>query len=608
MKILDKYLLKTFLITFTTVFVILFFIFILQTVWLFISELAGKDLDFFMVMKFLVFSMPRIVPLVLPLSVLLASIMTFGSLSENYEFAAMKSSGISLQRAMRSLTVFIFILSIVAFIFANNVIPYAEYKFINFRRNIAQVKPAMAIAEGQFSEIGNYTIKVAKKSGENGNLLTDVIIHIKSNNGEGNKTIIRAKRGELVSSENSNTLQLLLFDGYYYEDIFPKKYEERQRLPFAKATFKRDVINIDLSKLNTDSDSGEITNTNTMLNISELNYTIDSLSLNYKKDIKSYAENIYQRINTNSFVSYQKNNTNTLKNIENHINSLSFEQKLQTYNLAKNNVEGTVFSIDSSKFEMDEKQKNINSHWIALYDKFVIAFACLLMFFIGAPLGAIIRKGGLGLPIVFAVGIFIIFHFINTFGKKVAQENGITPFMGTWMSSMVLSPLAIILTYRATNDIGGMFNFDGVFMPIKKLFARKKLKDEVDEEEEEVIQSESVFDTNQTASTETIQPLLASYNTTSKIALLLNLLAIISFFIAKNNTSKIVLILLFVALVFALIRYVYISQKKINKIFVHHSRHIEPGIEVAVVVALPFYFLIYLYNNNQLKELLSAKK
>lgn len=569
--------------------------------------MAGKDLDFFMVVKFLVFSMPRIVPLVLPLSVLLASIMTFGSLSENYEFAAMKSSGISLQRAMRSLTVFIFILSIVAFIFANNVIPYAEYKFINFRRNIAQVKPAMAIAEGQFSEIGNYTIKVAKKSGENGNLLSDIIIHIKSSTGEGNKTIIRAKSGELVSSENSNTLKLLLFDGNYYEDIYPKKYEERQRMPFAKATFKRDVINIDLSKLSTNTDTGEITNTNTMLNISELKYTIDSLNTNFKKDIKSYAENIYQRINTNSFVLNPKQ-LNNFSNIENQLNSLPLEQKIQTYNIAKNAAEGTIFSIDSSKFEMDEKQKNINSHWIALYDKFVIAFACLLMFFIGAPLGAIIRKGGLGLPIVFAVGIFIIFHFINTFGKKVAQENGITPFMGTWMSSIVLSPLAIILTYRATNDIGGMFNFDGIFMPIKKLFARKKLKDEVDEEDEDVIQSETVFDTNQIASTETIQPLLVSYNKTSKIALLLNVLGIVSFFIAKNNTSKIVLILLFVALVIALIRYVYISQKEINKIFALHSRHIEPGIEVAVVVALPFYFLIYLYNNNQLKELLSTKR
>ena len=181
MKILDKYLLKTFLTTFATVFVILFFIFILQTVWLFISELAGKDLDLIMIFKFLAFSMPRIVPLVLPLSVLLASIMTFGDLSENYELAAMKSAGVSLKRALNSLTVFILLLSIVAFFFANNVIPFAEYKFINFRKNIAQAKPALAIAEGQFSDVGLYNIKVNKKSGENGNILTGITIHKKSN-------------------------------------------------------------------------------------------------------------------------------------------------------------------------------------------------------------------------------------------------------------------------------------------------------------------------------------------------------------------------------------------------------------------------------------------
>ena len=166
MKIIDKYIFKTFAITFTTVFVILFFIFILQTVWLFIYDLAGRDLDLMLVVKFLLYGMPRIIPLVIPLSVLLASIMSFGSLSENYEFAAMKSAGISLQRAMRGLTIFIVILSITSFFFANNVIPYAEYKFINFRKNIAQRKPAMAIAEGQFSQIGLYSIKVDKKTGE----------------------------------------------------------------------------------------------------------------------------------------------------------------------------------------------------------------------------------------------------------------------------------------------------------------------------------------------------------------------------------------------------------------------------------------------------------
>lgn len=238
MKILDKYLLKTFLITFTTVFVILFFIFILQTVWLFIAELAGKDLDFVLILKFLMFSMPRIIPLVLPLSILLASIMTFGNLAENYEFAAMKSSGISLQRAMRTLTVSILLLSIFAFFFANNVIPYAEFKFINFRKNIAQVKPALAIAEGQFSDVGLYNIKVNKKSGKNGNFLTGITIHKKSNVGDGSKIVIKAVNGELVSSEKSSILQLILNNGNYYEDIIPKKYEDRQKMPFAKSAFK----------------------------------------------------------------------------------------------------------------------------------------------------------------------------------------------------------------------------------------------------------------------------------------------------------------------------------------------------------------------------------
>ena len=472
MKILDKYLLTTFLTTFTTVFVILFFIFILQTVWLFISELAGKDLDFMLVIKFLIFSMPRIVPLVLPLSILLASIMTFGDLAENYEFAAMKSAGISLKRAMRSLTVFIVLLSFVAFLFANNVIPYAEYKFINFRRNIAQVKPAMAIAEGQFSEVGNYNIKVQKKSGDNGNLLSQITIHKKSQLGSGSNTVIKAKKGELISNEDSNVLKLVLHDGNYYEDIIPKRFEERKNLPFAKSEFQRYIINIDLSKLNSASaDDEQITNSNTMLTVGELNYTLDSLNKNYNKDMLSYADNSYQRTGITSNqpkpIVVKKTTTKPKKLLQNYSNS----QKTQLLKVASSTIDAIAFSVDSSKFELENKQKNINSHWIALYEKFVIAFACLLMFFIGAPLGAIIRKGGLGLPIVFAILIFITFHFINTFGKKVAQENGITPFLGSWMSSLVLSPLAVLLTYRATNDIG-LINMDVILAPFQKLYQK----------------------------------------------------------------------------------------------------------------------------------------
>jgi len=139
--------------------------------------------------------------------------------------------------------------------------------------------------------------------------------------------------------------------------------------------------------------------------------------------------------------------------------------------IASSNIISNNFSIESYKNEIFSKIENINEHWIALYEKFVIAIACLLMFFIGAPLGAIIRKGGLGLPIVFAVMIFIIFHFINTFGKKVAQENQITPFLGCWLSTFVLLPLAVLLTYRATNDIG-LISMDAIITPIQKFFKK----------------------------------------------------------------------------------------------------------------------------------------
>jgi len=470
-KILDKYLLKTFLSTFFTVFIILFFIFILQSVWLFIAELAGKDLDVPMVIKFLLFAMPRIIPLVLPLSVLLASIMTFGNLAENYEFAAMKSAGISLQRAMKSLIIFISLLSILAFLFANNVIPYAEYKFINFRKNIAQLKPALAIAEGQFSDVGLFNIKVNKKSGNNGNTLTGITIHKKSPMGDGSKTVIKAKNGELISSEKSSTLQLILKNGYYYEDIIPKKYEDRSKIPFAKSSFKKYIINIDLSKLNTvDVNDASISNTNTMLNLSELNYTLDSLQKNRNSDILSFSENSNQRIGirTNTKMTLPKKT----KPIPNKLLSLyKDDEKLKLLEFAMSTTESNLLSIDATKTELENKQKNINGHLIAIYDKFVIAFACFLMFFIGAPLGAIIRKGGLGLPIVFAVLIFIAFHFINTFGKRISQEDGLPPFIGAWMSSLILSPLAILLTYRATNDIG-LINLDVILAPFQKIFQK----------------------------------------------------------------------------------------------------------------------------------------
>ena len=602
MKILDKYLLKSFLITFATVFVILFFIFILQVVWLFISELAGKGLDFIMIMKFLLFAMPRLIPLVLPLSVLLASIMTYGSLSENYEFAAIKSSGISFQRMLRSNTIFIIFLSLISFFFANNVIPYAEYKFMNFRRNIAQIKPAMAIAEGQFSEIGNYTIKVKKKSGDKGNYLTGVTIHKKLDFGQGNTTVINAEKGELVSSETSNTLKLILTNGNYYEDIIPNNYTDRIKIPFAKGTFKKDVINIDLSKLNqTNAENFDITDNTWMLNINELRYSLDSLNKNYKKDLESYTDNIYLRtgINNNYFIpqtSIKLSKVNSLDLIKN----TSTIDKQEIYKIAINNMENIGFSISSSQVEMDAKLKNINNHWIAFFDKFKIAFSCILMFFIGAPLGSIIRKGGLGLPIVFAVAIFIGYHFINTFGIKLAEENQIIPFLGVFLSTLILTPLALFLTYRAINDIGGMVSFDGLLDPVKNTLLFKKINALISR------QLTSVVLENQIKPNEIVFPieLIEKYNKTAKINLVLYAISILAFLgllIIKSNLTLVFLCVTIILFLFFVLK----SQKLVTEIELKTNQNIEPGMFISLLIAFPFYILIYFNNKKDISKLKS---
>jgi len=623
-KILDRYLLKSFLITFTTVFVILFFIFVLQVVWLFISELAGKDLDIFMIIKFLLYKMPSIIPLVLPLSVLLASIMTFGSLAENYEFAAMKSSGISLQRAMRSLTYFIILLSIVAFIFANNVIPFAEYKFINFRRNIAQVKPAMAIAEGQFSEVGLYNIKVEKKSGEGGRFLSQVTIHKKSVLGSGSNTVIKAKKGELISNENSNVLKLVLKDGNYYEDIIPKKFEERNKVPFAKSEFKKYIINIDLSKLNNANlDEEQISNTNTMLTVGELKFTIDSLEKNYKKDVISFTENISQRTT----------NTNRITPIAEQQNIFSFNNILQNFSdteksnilkAASSNVESINFSLESSKYEIEDKQKNINQHWIAFYDKFVIAYACMLMFFIGAPLGAIIRKGGLGLPIVFSILIFIIFHFINTFGKKVAGQDEISPFMGCWMSSFVLTPLAILLTKRATDDKGFSINFDWLTAYFSRLFpatitdpltpqiADAALKTSSNSDKTKALINDTPINSALIEKSEfkekqlSTEILAKQYHKFSFIALISYVGLLVLLVLGKTDSVLLLIASLLVAAVFYFM--LFKAQQQLLKMANQTNTTIDLHLFVLLAAGFPFYILFYLYNKLFVNTLILASK
>ena len=476
MKILDRYILTTFIKTFLSVFAILYFIFVLQGVWVFIAELAGKDLDVLTIVKFLFYYSPKMIPMVLPLSVLLASIMTFGDFSENYEFAAMKSAGISLQRAMRSLIIFILLLSGLSFWFVNNVAPKSEFKFVNLRKDILHTKPAMAITAGQFNDLGNINIKVDEKTGDRGQYLKNVTMHIKSNTGFINKTVIKSDSGKLATDDMSSILQLHLYNGNYYEDVTSTSSSNisENKAPFVKTAFEKYTINIDLSQFdNSEEEKSEIANTASMMSVKQLNYTLDSLNNNFKDEKKSNFDNLNLRVTgqLNHKNATKKANDTINKSIVEIIENQSKNKKLQVYRNASSNAESVYFSVYNSETIMFEKQKNINKHWISFYEKFVVAFSCLLMFFIGAPLGAIIRKGGLGLPMVFAVLIFITYHFINTFGRKLAQEDGIAPVLGAWLSTLVLLPLAISFTSKATKD-RGINSFDNIFYSVKELFKK----------------------------------------------------------------------------------------------------------------------------------------
>jgi len=497
LKILDRYILTTFLKTFFSVFTILIFIFILQSVWLFVKELAGKDLDLIIVFKFLVYLLPTLVPLILPLTILLTSIMIFGNFAENYEFAAMKSAGMSLQRAMRGVSIFILLLSITTFFFANNVVPWGEYKSRNLRRQIAVQSPAMAIAEGQFNSISDkITIKVDRKYGDNNNLLENVIVFFTKNNK--NTTVIKAKTGEITSNKKSNTLQLILYDGNYYNDTYNKDPKKRKKRPHVKSYFKKYTKNFDLSKLNKTDKIVDVV-TYRMLKINELIPTIDSLEQKIASENNKDLNNLYngyqlhksrnneikklkikKEINFDSSLISRKTlkedlligNKKSPKNYKiikdtipvfnkDLITLFSNYQKKEIYHFASANSQNSYTQIENREKWLELKTTNLNKHKIAFHKKIALGFSCFILFFIGAPLGAIIRKGGMGLPMVLAILLFLTYYFIGLFAVNSAEKGALPTFLGAWLSTIILLPLGIILTKNATSD-KGVFNTDGI--------------------------------------------------------------------------------------------------------------------------------------------------
>ncbi|KKN10632.1 hypothetical protein LCGC14_1034590, partial [marine sediment metagenome] len=505
---------------------ILMFIFIFQTIWLFIDDFAGKGLDIVIIGKFFFYMMPSLTEKVLPLTVLLASILTFGTFAENYEFAAMKASGISLQRSMLPLIIFMVLLGGVTFYFANNVIPASEQKIYNMRRNIAKVKPAAAIEKGVFSDFEGMSIKVDDKYGEKDRFLKNVIIHQKTA-ANVNSTVIKAEKGELISSQASDIIQLVLTDGHYYRDIESKKSSEKKKKPFAKADFDIYRMNIEIPEMEMDLEEENVSNREKMKNVSRLLKDMDSLEQDNRRIVQAFSKNIVYRMgafvplaaqdtaisrrleeqqkaalskvaNTKKADDAKEENKNLKKpgfangdasqkdlstSTASEENSIPqgtgditdlFEewQQLQLINSAKNSVSNILTSVSGKKLELDKRYEIHRRHVFSLHDKYALAFSCIILFFVGAPLGAIIRKGGIGLPMVIAILLFLTYYFLGVFAENYSYKGNIHPILGAWLSSMIMLPLGIYLTKRATAD-KGMMNFGNAVDFVKRVFTKK---------------------------------------------------------------------------------------------------------------------------------------
>ena len=446
-------------------------IFTVQTFWLFIDELAGKDLDLMIILRFLMYYSPKLVPLVLPLSVLLASLMTYGSLSENYEFAAMKSTGISLHRAMYTLIIFHLLLGVGCFYFSNHVIPYGELKSYNLRRNLAKLKPTLAIREGIFNDLGQMNIKVSRKYGEDQRFLEDVVIH-ENTPTKKNNVVIKAKNGELKSKTTDSNLQLVLYDGNRYEEIESKELKKNQRYPHAKVHFEEYVMNIDLSQFNNvDLNAENFTSHYRMQKVNQLKKSIDTLQRDYDKGRDVFSENFNKKrlfrllpeknLDSIPTDSLPENVLDFIKGSENW----RYNQSIQS---AISKLKNATRNLENKKRIFFLQQKQVNLHRIALHEKYTLTFASLLLFLIGAPLGAIIRKGGIGLPLVLSILIFLTYHYIGLFGKNAAEDNSISPFFASWMSSFILAPFAFFLTQRSTMD-KGFFNMEPLIIGFQKM-------------------------------------------------------------------------------------------------------------------------------------------
>jgi lipopolysaccharide export system permease protein len=454
-KKLDKLIVKAFIGPFVATFFITLLVLIMQFFWLYIDDFVSKGLDTGLILEFILYLSATLVPLALPLAILLSSLMTFGNLGESFELVAIKSAGISLLRFMRPLFFVTLFIAGIAFVFANYVIPVANLKQRTLLSDIVFAKPAFDLKEGVFyDKIPQFAIKIGKKE-QNDSVVRDVIIYEQGNPLQDN--FIVARSGIMKVSENKRFLEFNLKDGWRYQER--GNYYTQGNSEFIRIGFKEYKKQFDLSSLGFTNRTADSVNKNNekMLSMRQLEKTIDSLRKENRRIKEQMTKDMFMQFHftslTDSFWRQPAfSNKLPVKSVKN-FNEILPDSAENNVNQNVQSLAGSVrINAESLINTNNDKDRNLRRHQIEWHRKIVLSLACIVLFLVGAPLGSIIRKGGLGTPLIFAIILFMLFYFSSTTGEKFAKENTFTPFTGMWMATFVLTPVGIFLTYKAMRD------------------------------------------------------------------------------------------------------------------------------------------------------------
>ena len=476
-KKLDGYVIKTFFGPFLFIFSVLFFIFVVNIIWIRLAQFTGKGLSYWEILKLLSYLSAIVVQLVLPLTILLSSIMTFGDFGERYELAAMKAAGISLTRIMLPLFVTTFLFSLLLFFFSNNVTPDFQRKAKNMLYNIAATKPALNFTPGQFiQQIPGYSVKFDKISGESGENLTGVFIHKMATSYEDQQSIV-AEKGKFVPAVNPNYLKLVLFNGHIYEDqLNTIEYNQRLKQPDQAIKFDTLVSHFNISDLIDKAlEAEKITEDYSFQNVIELNSTIAEAKKTNEETLKNINYELVSQ--TNSFVSYIDKAKLTLPvTAPPKTDTVKLKKKQEMLLSAYNKIDNIKQSVVST----DSQIKDMHAYFarVVMYQQRIVSYSvtCLIFFLIGSSLGSIIRKGGLGLPVVIAIVVFILFYLLNLTAENIAWSGDMDPYLASWLPNMVLLPFGIWLTYKALTDsqLFDVEKYKSLLKPILSKFSKNK--------------------------------------------------------------------------------------------------------------------------------------